>query len=103
MDSVSKKYKKAASDSDLIDSDFEKRPALKNLLNILYAMTGEEVEDIATRFTGLGFSSLKKEIIEAHEHYLLPISKKYNTYLDSDVHAILSEGQSIANSVSEKH
>lgn len=83
MDVVSKKYKKAVSETNDIDENYKNRPPLYSLLLILSSFLNENIDDVAEKYYGKGFSSLKKDIIELHEQIILPITKRYNYFINN--------------------
>lgn len=103
-DTIKRKIKKAVTDSgdEIVYSD--KKPALKNLLTIYSAFSGQPIEEIVDHYKGGGGykvfkEGLAKTIIEG----LRPIQEEYNK-LDADpslVHSILSNGADKANQLAE--
>lgn len=85
MDTVNRKYKRAVTDTDVIDYDFENRPGLKNLLTILSGITNINIDDLIPDYCGKGFGVLKKDIVEAHEKYIYPITLKYKQIMSSGI------------------
>lgn len=81
MDIVSKKYKKAVSETQLIDENYKNRKPLLNLLTIMSCLLNEDIKNIAEKYYGKGFGILKKDIIEIHEMIINPITKQYNYYM----------------------
>ena len=57
-------------------------PGVRNLMNILSAMNGESVEQIAARYAGQGYGYLKKEVAEAAEAELGPVRAEYTRLMD---------------------
>src|SRR5215213_5843434 len=64
-DTISKKFKRAVTDSGT-DIRFEdERPAIKNLLTIYQLMTGKTRDDAQAQFDGKGYGHFKTELAEA--------------------------------------
>lgn len=70
-DRIKAKIRGAVTDSIVgITYDPEERPGAANLLTILAACTGENVEDVATRYHEKGHGHLKADVTDAVEEML---------------------------------
>lgn len=68
---VRSKIKSAVTDSTHgLTYDPTNRPGAANLLSILAACTGEEVEVVAARYTDMGHGELKADVAEAVEELI---------------------------------
>ena len=78
-DAIRRKYRRAVTDSDAqIRYDTQNKPGVSNLLSILSALTGENVEALAQSFSGKGYGDLKNAVAEATIETLSPIQESYN-------------------------
>jgi tryptophanyl-tRNA synthetase len=76
LGSVAKKIKRAVTDTDSdVRFDTAAKPGVSNLLSILAACTGEDVDAIAARYTQYG--PLKTDVADAVVEYLRPIQGRY--------------------------
>ena len=79
--SILKKMKKAVTDSDnppVIAYDWENKPGVSNLLEILSASTGTPVEELVEKYKGQMYGTFKCEVGEAVVAMLEPIQQRYN-------------------------
>ena len=75
---IRRKLKRAVTDSEAaVYFDPEKKPGVSNLMSILYALTGENLEAIANRFQGKGYGDLKTEVADACVAALSPVQAEY--------------------------
>lgn len=88
-DSVAKKLKKAVTDSDnppVVRYDWEKKPGVSNLLDLMSAVTDTPVEELVTHFEGKMYGHLKTEVAEAVVSFLKPIQAKYREYREDEAY-----------------
>lgn len=88
-DSVAKKLKKAVTDSDnppVVRYDWEKKPGVSNLLDLMSAVTDTPVEELVTHFEGKMYGHLKSEVAEAVVSFLKPIQAKYREYREDEAY-----------------
>ncbi len=75
---IRRKLKRAVTDSDgVIRYDRENKPGVSNLLDILAAITGEDMDSLVARFEGKGYGALKDEVAEAVIAELAPVQERY--------------------------
>ncbi len=88
------KIKSAVTDSlGVIRFDPENQPGLANLITILSALTGEEIDSIVARYEGKGYGELKKETGDVVYNFLTDLQKRYKDIIASgQVDAVLKEG-----------
>lgn len=88
------KIKSAVTDSlGVIRFDPENQPGLANLITILSALTGEEIDSIVARYEGKGYGELKKETGDVVYNFLTDLQKCYKDIIASgQVDAVLKEG-----------
>ncbi len=78
--SILKKLKRAVTDSDnppVIAYDWDKKPGVSNLLELMSASTGQSVEDLVEHFKGQMYGTFKTEVAEAVVAMVEPIQKRY--------------------------
>jgi len=103
-DTIKRKIKKAVTDSgDEIVYD-EKKPALKNLLTIYSAFSGQSIKEIVEHYAGGGgYKVFKEGLAKVIIEGLRPIQETYQK-LDNDpslIHGILENGAEKANTVAQ--
>ncbi|HRA41765.1 MAG TPA: tryptophan--tRNA ligase, partial [Pyrinomonadaceae bacterium] len=86
-DTITKKIKKAVTDSGTEISFDESRPAIANLLTIYQLLTGKSAEDCVANFEGKGYGQFKGELAEATIEFLRPFQDRVNHYTDQDLAA----------------
>lgn len=80
--SILKKLKRAVTDSDnppVVAYDWEKKPGVSNLLDLMSAATGQDVEALVEHFKGQMYGNFKSEVGEAVVAMLEPIQERYRT------------------------
>jgi len=98
-DTITKKIKRAVTDSGTeINFDAE-RPAIKNLLTIYHLLTGKTQDDCVAHFEGKGYGQFKTELAEATIEFLRPFQERVSHYSDDELSAILKAGAEKARSV----
>ncbi|MFH0844280.1 MAG: tryptophan--tRNA ligase [Pseudomonadota bacterium] len=103
-DSIRSKIMKATTDS-LREIRFDvSRPGITNLLTIYELFTGDERADIENRFTGKGYSDLKRELGEVIIEGLRPIQSRYAqlTHDKTHIDSLLEKGAQKIRPVAEK-
>ena len=105
--SILKKMKKAVTDSDnppVIAYDWEKKPGVSNLLEILSASTGTPVEDLVEKYKGQMYGTFKCEVGEAVVAMLEPVQQRYKEIRQdvSYLNEVLKDGAKKASERAEK-
>ena len=81
---ITKRIKSAVTDSDNeIRFDPAAKPGVSNLLQILGAVTGQPVEQVAGEFANAGYGGLKTAVAEAVVEFVRPLQERY-TELERD-------------------
>ena len=88
-DVVSKKIKRAVTDSGSEIRFDPSKPGISNLMTIYASITDQSMESIQTRFAGSGYADFKKTLTEIIIEFLTPIQKRYRT-ISSDPGELLS-------------
>ena len=105
--SILKKMKKAVTDSDnppVIAYDWENKPGVSNLLEILSASTGTPVEELVEKYKGQMYGTFKCEVGEAVVAMLEPIQQRYKEIRQdvSYLNEVLKEGAKKASARAER-
>jgi tryptophanyl-tRNA synthetase len=101
-DTITKKFKKAVTDSGT-EINFEpERPAIRNLLTIYQLLTGKSAEECITHFDGKGYGQFKAELAEATVEFLRPFQDRVKDYDDASLKSILKAGAEKARSIANK-
>jgi tryptophanyl-tRNA synthetase len=77
---ILKKLKKAMTDCDeppVVRYDWENKPGVSNLLDLMSSVTGETIENLEKHFEGKMYGHFKTEVGEAVVSLLEPIQQKY--------------------------
>jgi tryptophanyl-tRNA synthetase len=77
-DVIRRKFKRAVTDSEgTIRHDWEAKPGVSNLLEILHGVSGEEIPALEARYAGQGYGQLKSDVAEAVIGHLAPIRERH--------------------------
>ena len=77
-DVIRRKYRRAVTDSEAcVRFDPEKQPGVSNLLSIIAALTGEDIEKVTASFEGKGYGDLKAAVTDVTVETLAPIQAEY--------------------------
>lgn len=101
-DTITKKIKRAVTDSGTDIKFDESRPAINNLLTIYQLMTGKTAEECEENFVGKGYGHLKGEIAEAVIEYLQPFQDRIKDFDDETLNKIIKDGAEKARSVARE-
>ena len=101
-DTITKKFKKAVTDSGTEITFDDERPAIKNLLTIYQLMTGKTAEECEANFAGKGYGHFKTEIAEAVIEFLKPFQERVKNYTDEDLKEILKSGAEKARAIARE-
>lgn len=98
-DTVTKKIKRAVTDSGTDIKFDESRPAITNLLTIYQLLTGRSSEDCETHFEGKGYGHFKTELAEVVVEFLRPFQDRVHQFDDATLDEILKSGAEKARSI----
>ncbi len=101
-DTITKKMKKAVTDSGSEITFDDARPAIKNLLTIYQLITGKTAEECETNFAGKGYGTFKTEVAEAVIEFLRPFQERVKEFDDEDLKNILKNGSEKARTIARK-
>ena len=105
--SIVKKLKRAVTDSDnppVVAYDWDKKPGVSNLLELMSASTGRSVEDLVEHFKGQMYGTFKSEVADAVVAMVEPIQKRYRELRDNEdyLKQILKHGAEKASERAQK-
>lgn len=105
-DAISKKFKRAKSDADLLPDSLEalaSRPEAANLIAIYAALSDTTREAALARFAGQGFGKLKPELAELAVETLAPVTARMRALMDdrAQIDRVLHDGAERARAVAE--
>ena len=98
-DTITKKIKRAVTDSGTEINFDDSRPAIKNLLTIFQLLTGKTADECVAHFEGKGYGQFKTELAEATVEFLRPFQDRVKQYDDESLKSILKTGADTARSI----
>jgi tryptophanyl-tRNA synthetase len=98
-DTVSRKFKRAVTDSGTEIRFDETRPALTNLLTIYSLLTKKSPPEIEEHFAGKGYAQLKAELADVVVEFLRPFQERVRGISDEELDRILEMGRERASNV----
>ncbi|MBP1889186.1 tryptophanyl-tRNA synthetase [Clostridium moniliforme] len=103
-DVIRKKISRAVTDSIGIINYSDDQPGVKNLLNILSAITNKTPETLVKEYEGKGYADLKTDVAEAIVNELAPIQDKVKELLKDKktLETIYKDGESKASYIANK-
>ena len=103
-DVIRRKISRAVTDSLGVVNYSDDQPGVKNLLNILSAITNKTPEELVKDYEGKGYAELKSDVAEALVNELAPIQAKVNELLKDKkaLEAIYKEGALKASYIANK-
>lgn len=101
---IVKKVKRAVTDSENeIRFDPENKPAISNLLTIYSLCANISIEDLVSRYQGVGYGTFKSDVADAVVALLEPIQNRYRELIESDeLDRILLSGAEQASAYATK-
>jgi tryptophanyl-tRNA synthetase len=101
-DTITKKMKKAVTDSGSDITFDDTRPAIKNLLTIYQLTTGKTAAECETHFAGKGYGHFKTETAEAVIEFLRPFQQRVKEFDDEELKNILKDGAENAKTIARE-
>src|SRR4029078_1406713 len=98
-DTVTKKIKRAVTDSGTDITFDETRPPITNLLTIYHLLTGKSQDESAAHFEGKGYGQFKTELAEVVVEFLRPFQERVKEYDDDALKSGLTAGAEKARSI----
>lgn len=97
-DTITKKIKRAVTDSGVGVEFDETRPAINNLLIIYQLVTDKTADECVAHFEGKMYGQFKTELAEAVVEFLRPFQERVKQYDDTTLREILDRGAERARS-----
>jgi tryptophanyl-tRNA synthetase len=101
-DTITKKLKRAVTDSGTEIKFDESRPAINNLLTIYGLLTGKTNAESESHFEGKGYGHFKTELAEVVVEFLRPFQERVNQYDDAQLEQILTRGAEKARGIAKQ-
>lgn len=101
-DTITKKIKRAVTDSGTEIAFDDSRPAITNLLTIYHLLTGKTREECVEYFRGKGYGQFKAELAEAAVEFLRPFQERVSHYSDDELKKILKGGAEKARTIARE-
>ncbi len=98
-DTITKKFKKAVTDSGTEINFDPERPAIKNLLTIYQLLTGKTANECVAHFDGKGYGQFKGELADTVVEFLRPFQDRVKEYDNESLNVILNTGADKARSI----
>ncbi len=97
---VRRKLARAVTDSETeVRYDWEHKPGVSNLLEIVSLFTGTGVDALESDFRGAGYAQLKEAAAEAVVEGLAPVRDRYHSSSQAETARILAEGAERAEAI----
>ncbi len=101
-DLVRRKIRAAVTDSDAsVLYDWDEKPGVSNLLEIMSAATGRPIPDLADEYGVSGYGVFKDAVADAVDEVLAPIRAAYADLDDGEVAAVMAKGAETARHQAE--
>ncbi|MEQ1763148.1 MAG: tryptophan--tRNA ligase [Pyrinomonadaceae bacterium] len=101
-DTVTKKIKRAVTDSGTTIEFDDTRPAISNLLSIYQILTGKTKDECVAHFEGKGYGHFKNELAETVIEFLRPFQDRVKEFDDQTLQSILRPGAERAREIAAK-
>ncbi len=101
-DTITKKIKRAVTDSGTDIRFDDSRPAITNLLTIYQLLTEKSAEQAETHFEGKGYGEFKAELAEAVVEFLRPFQDRVLQFDDFALAHILKDGAEKARTIARE-
>ena len=98
-DTITKKIKRAVTDSGTEITFDESRPAITNLLTIYQLLDGRSSDDCVAHFAGRGYGDFKSELAVATVEFLRPFQERVKEFDDATLKTILDTGAAKARTI----
>jgi len=98
-DTITKKIKRAVTDSGTEINFDASRPAITNLLTIYHLLTGKTEDECVWHFAGKGYGDFKGELAEAVVEFLRPFQELVKQFDDAALKGILDTGAEKARTI----
>lgn len=99
---ITRKIKRAVTDSGTEITFNETRPAINNLLTIYRLLTGKTAQECEANFADRGYGQLKSELAETVVEFLRPFQERVKEFDDDELAKILKGGAEKARSIASE-
>jgi len=98
---MSRKLKRAVTDSDEEIVAAKDKPAITNLLQLFAAVTGRTIKELEAAYVGKGYGAFKTDLADAVVAHLEPIQRRQAELMQdqSELLAILEDGRDKASAI----
>jgi tryptophanyl-tRNA synthetase len=103
-DVIRRKLRRAVTDSEgTIRHDWDAKPGVSNLLEILHAIGGEEITALEARYVGQGYGQLKNDVAESVVELLAPIRERHAALMadPAELDRLMALGAARARAIAE--
>ncbi len=96
---IKKTIMKSTTDSDMeVRFDEQDKPGVSNLLTVYSHLGGVSIEDLESKYKGVGYGQFKKDLVEVVQDAFLPIQQRHQEIMESgEVEKVLKLGAEKAN------
>ncbi len=92
-DVIRKKIKSAVTDSEpTVRYDWNAKPGISNLLEIMSGCTGRAIDDLAAEYADSGYGAFKDAVAESVAAKLAPVRRAYQQLEDGEVARLMQKG-----------
>ncbi len=92
-DVIRKRIKSAVTDSEpTVRYDWDAKPGISNLLEIMSGCTGRSVDELAAEFRDSGYGAFKEAVAESVVNRLAPVRSAFQQLDDREVARIMQKG-----------
>jgi len=98
-DTVSRKFKRAVTDSGTEIRFDDSRPAITNLLTIYQLLTAQPTGEIESHFAGKGYAQLKQDLADVTVDFLRPFQERVKGIDAEELNRILGQGREKAGQI----
>ena len=101
---ITKKFKRAVTDSEGRIAYEDGRPGMNNLLSIYCSMTGKTMDETLREFDGAGYGTLKTAVADSLIEVIKPVQETYYRVLNdrAELERIIKDGAQRAAETAEK-
>lgn len=101
-DTITKKIKRAVTDSGTEIVFDESRPAITNLLTIYQLVTDKTSEECVAHFEGKGYGQFKADLADATIDFLRPFQQRVKEFDDDALRAVMESGAEKARTIASE-
>ena len=100
---IKKSIMKSTTDSDMeVRFDEANKAGVSNLMTIYSQLGNISMEDLESKYKGVGYGTFKKDLVDVVQDALVPIQKRHQEILESgEVEKVLQRGAERANDLSQ--